>query len=167
MDNRRRPENDLLIPPYVYVKIIWRITSYSTLFILKRNTGNFFFTFCSTYVSQESFLKKSVRKRCLEPRAFVYSLTHLPFSFRVSIYERLSAHNSARALKVERNCIPVRGTVNRSPDNRGSTVFGKEKVVTYFKILCQNSLWAIEKKQDSLSKLTNLHSNDSDRGPFK
>jgi hypothetical protein len=70
-------------------------------------------------------LKKSVRKRCLEPRAFVYSLAHLPFSFWVSIYEWLSAHNSACALKVERNCIPVRGTVNRSPDNRGSTVLAE------------------------------------------
>jgi hypothetical protein len=67
-------------------------------------------------------LKKSVRKRSLEPRAFVYSLAHLPFYFRVSIYERLSAHNSARALKVEGSCIPVRGTVNRSPDNRVSTL---------------------------------------------
>jgi hypothetical protein len=74
------------------------------------------------YVSQESFLRKSVRKSCLEPRAFVYSLTRLPFSFRVSIYERLSTHNSARTLKVERNCIQVRGMVNRSPVNRGSTV---------------------------------------------
>jgi hypothetical protein len=80
------------------------------------------FTFCRTYVSQESFLKKLVRKRCLEPRTLVYSLAHLPFSFRVSIYERLSSHNSARALKVERNCIPVRGAVNRMPDNRGLTV---------------------------------------------
>jgi hypothetical protein len=68
-------------------------------------------------------MKKSVRKRWLEPRAFVYSLAHLPFYFRVSIYERLSAHKSASALKVERNCLLVRGTVNRSPDNRGSTVF--------------------------------------------
>jgi hypothetical protein len=81
------------------------------------------FTFCRTYVSQEFFLKKSVRKCCLEPRAFVYSLAHLPFYFRVSIYEWLSAHNSARALKVERNCILVRGTVNQSPDNRGSAVY--------------------------------------------
>jgi hypothetical protein len=77
----------------------------------------------NTYISQESFLKKSVRKRYLESHAFVYSLAHLPFSFRVSIYKWLSAHNSARALKEERNCILVRGTVNRSPDNRGSAVF--------------------------------------------
>jgi hypothetical protein len=76
------------------------------------------------YVSQESFLKKSIRKRCLEPRAFVYSLVHLPFSFWVSIYEQLTAHDSARALKVEKNCISVRGMVNRSLDNRGSTVLG-------------------------------------------
>jgi hypothetical protein len=110
------------MPPYVYDKIILRITSYSTLFILKRNTGNSFYLL-SYVVSQESFLKKFVRKRCLEIRAFVHSLAHLPFSFRVSIYERLSAHNSARTLKVERNCIPVRGTINRSPDNRGSTVY--------------------------------------------
>jgi hypothetical protein len=81
------------------------------------------FTFCCTYVSQESFLKKFIRKRCFEPHAFVYSLTHLPFSFRVWIYERLSAHKSARALKVERNCTSMIGTVNRSPDNRGSTVY--------------------------------------------
>jgi hypothetical protein len=74
------------------------------------------------YICQESFLKKSDRKRSLEPRVFVYSLAHMPFSFRVSIYERLSAHNSARALKMERNCITVRGMVNPSPDNRGSTV---------------------------------------------
>jgi hypothetical protein len=80
------------------------------------------FTVCRTYVSQESFLKKSVRKRCLETRAFVYSLAHLDVSFRVSIYERLSAHNSARVLKMDRNCILMRGTVNRSADNRGSTL---------------------------------------------
>jgi hypothetical protein len=87
-DDPKRPVN----APVLYVKIIWQITSYSTLFILKRNTGNCFY-FCRTYVSQESFLKKSVTKRCLEPRAFVYSLAHFPFSFRLSIYERLSAHN--------------------------------------------------------------------------
>jgi hypothetical protein len=81
------------------------------------------FTFCRTYVSHESFLKKFIRKHCLEARTFVYSLAHLPFYFRVLIYEWLSAHNSARALKVERNCIPVRGTVNRIPDNRDYTVF--------------------------------------------
>jgi hypothetical protein len=109
------PKTDLLMSPYVYVKNISRITSYSTLFILKRNTVTVF-TFRRTYVSQEYFLKKSVRTHCLEPRAFVYSLAHLPFYFRVSIYERLPAYNSARARKVERNCIPVWGTVNRSPD---------------------------------------------------
>jgi hypothetical protein len=103
---------------YVYVNIIWLIT----LFILKRNTGNCFYLLSYVHLSGIFFLKMSIRKRCLEPRSFIYSLTHLPFSFWVLIYERLSAHNSARALKVERNCIPVRGTVNQSPDNGGSTV---------------------------------------------
>jgi hypothetical protein len=27
--------------------------------------------------------------------------------------------------EAERNCIPVKGTVNRSPDNRGSTVYAR------------------------------------------
>jgi hypothetical protein len=62
-DNQRWPENDLLMRPYVYVKIIWWIISYSTLFILKRVTGDGFY-FCCGYISQESFLKISVRN-CL------------------------------------------------------------------------------------------------------
>jgi hypothetical protein len=52
------------MPPFMYVKIIRQITSYSTLFILKGIQVTVF-TVCSTYVSQESFLKKSVRKHCL------------------------------------------------------------------------------------------------------
>jgi hypothetical protein len=87
------------------------------------------------YVSQESFLKNSIRKHCLEPRAFVYSLAI--FFLDVNI-EWLCTHNSTCALKVEMNRIPVRGTVNRSQDNRGSTVltysdvcmFGKGKQET-------------------------------------
>jgi hypothetical protein len=100
-------------------------------YLFKKGIQVTFFTFCHMYVSQESFLKKSIRKHCLEPRTFIYSLAHLPFSFQVSIYERLSAHNSARALKVERNCIPVRGMVNQSPDNRGSTLIISQSVVIF------------------------------------
>jgi hypothetical protein len=48
-------------------------------------------------------------------RLFTRSLT-IFFSavdIRTAIRSQLSIYNSARALKVERNCMPVRGTVNR------------------------------------------------------
>jgi hypothetical protein len=56
-------ENDLLMPPHVYVRIIWRITSYSTLFILKRNTGNCFYLL--SYVRLSGIFLENVRKKTL------------------------------------------------------------------------------------------------------
>jgi hypothetical protein len=51
------------MPPYVYVKIILRITSYRTLFILKRNTGN---CFCLlSYVRPSGIFLEKVRQKTL------------------------------------------------------------------------------------------------------
>jgi hypothetical protein len=65
------------MPPYVYVKIIWRITSYSTLFILKRNTGNCFYLLlyeCLSGIFLEKVHQKTLfRTMCF--RLFTRSLT--------------------------------------------------------------------------------------------
>jgi hypothetical protein len=115
----------MLMPPYVCVKIMWPITSYSKLFILKRNTGNCF-TFYRTDVSQESFLKKSVRKRCL---VFLFLFNFIDVrslrSVKMSLkFESLSCSKNSNNISAQFNAnIFLRGTVNRSPDNRGSTVY--------------------------------------------
>jgi hypothetical protein len=51
------------MPPYVYVKIIWRITSYSTLFILKRNTCNCFYLL--SYVCLSGIFLENVHQKTL------------------------------------------------------------------------------------------------------
>jgi hypothetical protein len=64
------------MPPYVYVKIIWWITSYSTLFILKRNTGNCFYLLSYVCISG-NFLQKVHQKtlfRTMHFRLFTRSL---------------------------------------------------------------------------------------------
>jgi hypothetical protein len=109
------------MPPYVYVKIILRITSYSTLFILKRNTGNCFYLL--SYICLSGIFLEKFRQKTLFRTTRFHLFTHLPFSFRMLIYEWLLAHNSAHALKAEGNFIPVRDVVNRSLDNRGSTLY--------------------------------------------
>jgi hypothetical protein len=103
-DNRRRPDNDLLMPMYVYVKIIWRITSYSTLFILKRNTGNCFYLLSYVRLS-ESFLKKSVRKRCLV-FLLLFNFIDVPNlrSFKMSLkFESLSCSKNSNNVSAQFN----------------------------------------------------------------
>jgi hypothetical protein len=51
------------MPPYVYVKIIWRITSYSILLMLKRNTGNCFYIL--SYVRLSGIFHEKVRQKKL------------------------------------------------------------------------------------------------------
>jgi hypothetical protein len=51
------------MPSYVYVKTIWRITSYSTLFILKSNTGNCIYLL--SYVRLSGIFLEKVRQKTL------------------------------------------------------------------------------------------------------
>jgi hypothetical protein len=51
------------MPPYVYVKIIRQITSYSTLFILKRTTGNCFYLL--SYVRLSGIFLEKVHQETL------------------------------------------------------------------------------------------------------
>jgi hypothetical protein len=74
-DNRRWPENNLLMPPYVYVKIIGQITSYSTLFILKRNTGNCFYLL--SYVRLSGIFFEKVRQKTFRSMCFCLSTCSL------------------------------------------------------------------------------------------
>jgi hypothetical protein len=58
-DDPKRPVN----APILYVKIIWWITSYSTSFILKRNTGNWFYVL--SYVRLSGIFLEKVRQKTL------------------------------------------------------------------------------------------------------
>jgi hypothetical protein len=74
-DDPKQPVN----APVLYVIIIWQITSYSTLFILKRNTGNFFYLL--SYVCLSGIFLEKVRQKTLfrttRFRLFTRSLTIL------------------------------------------------------------------------------------------
>jgi hypothetical protein len=77
MDNQRQPENDLLMPPYVYVTIIWQITSYSTLFILKSNTGNCFYLLL--YVRFSGIFLEKVHQKTFRTTCFHLFTYHFLF----------------------------------------------------------------------------------------
>jgi hypothetical protein len=72
------------MPSYVYVKIILRITSYSTLFILKRNTGNCFYLL--SYIHLSGMFLERVHQKTLYRTThflFIHSLTcHFLFGCR-------------------------------------------------------------------------------------
>jgi hypothetical protein len=66
------------MPPYMYVKIIWWITSYSMLFILKRNTGNHFYLLLYVRLSG-TFLEKVHQKMLFITMRFRLFTCHFLF----------------------------------------------------------------------------------------
>jgi hypothetical protein len=115
------------MPQYVYVEIIWRITSYSTLFILKRNTGNYFYLL--SYVRLSGTFLEKVRQKTLfrttRFRLFTRSLA-IFFGCRYTKGYPLTtppAHWKWRGTAYRWEARLIEFTVNRSSDNRGSTLF--------------------------------------------
>jgi hypothetical protein len=118
-------EDDLLMRPYVYVKTVWRITSYSTLFILKRNTGNCFYLL--SYVCLLGiFLEKVHQKTLFRTTRFCLFTCYFLFGCRYTNGYRLTTpptHWKCRGTAYRCEARLIEFTVNRSPDHRGSTVF--------------------------------------------
>jgi hypothetical protein len=118
------------MPPYVYVKINWRITIDSTLFILKRNTGNCFYLlsyvrlFVVRVYSHSSHphhiwmqfspgLAQSHTRNVIPTiGTWKHCVLYCPFLIKL-----------AEISVCFKDCSQQRGTVNRSPDNGGSTVY--------------------------------------------
>jgi hypothetical protein len=128
------------MPPYVYVKIIWRITSYSTLFILKRKTGNCFYLL--SYVRLSGIFLEKVRKKT----PFRTTLTcHFLFGCRYTNGYPLTnppPHWEWRGTAYRLEARLIEFTVNRSPDNRGSIVL----IYNTWNIQCRSDNSLVEKK---------------------
>jgi hypothetical protein len=111
------------MPPVLYVKIIWQITSYSTLFILKRNTGNCFYFL--SYVRLSGIFLEKVHQKTLFRTTQVRLYTSI-FFLGVDIWTAIPSQSRPRtesggtAYWWEARLIEL--TVNQSLDNRGSTV---------------------------------------------
>jgi hypothetical protein len=115
------------MPPYMYVKIIWRITGYSTLFILKRNTGNWFYLL--SYVRLWGiFLEKVRQKMLFRTTCFCLFTRSLAILFsgvdiRMAIRSQLPpVHWKWRGTAYRWEAWLIEFTVNQSPDDRGSSV---------------------------------------------
>jgi hypothetical protein len=106
---RKRPVN----APVLYVKIISSITSYSTLFILKRNTGNCFYLLSYVRLSG-TFLEKSRQKTLFRTTRFRL-FTRLPaiFFLGVDIRTAIRSQLRTRTENGEELHTGVRGMVNQ------------------------------------------------------
>jgi hypothetical protein len=117
------------------------------------------FTFCHTYISQESFLKKSIRKRCLEPRTFVYSLVtcHFLFGCRYTNGYPLTtppAHWKWRGTAYRWEAWLIEFTVNQTPDNKRFNCTQNSELKHYWKLT--GSLFLHGYNLDSLLSSINI-----------